>query len=131
LTAFSFVTMRDKGIVGAPTRDRRFATLIRSAKECFREPHLRLRSGQAPPTREPAPFDCAPVFANFGVASDAPPQMLLWREGGDDFFEARLASQRIPERRQFQFTIADDTRWTDDNGELFACEILFANPGCD
>jgi hypothetical protein len=25
----------------------------------------------------------------------------FWRDGGDDFFEARLAAQRIPERHQF------------------------------
>ena len=29
------------------------------------------------------------------------------REGGDDFFEARLAAQRIPQRHQFQFAIAE------------------------
>jgi hypothetical protein len=27
--------------------------------------------------------------------------LLLWREGGDDFFEARVAAERVPERHQF------------------------------
>ena len=32
---------------------------------------------------------------------------LLRREGGDDFFEARLAAQRVPERVQFQIAITN------------------------
>jgi hypothetical protein len=34
-------------------------------------------------------------------AARLPLQLLLWRQRGDDFFEARLAAQRIPERHQF------------------------------
>ena len=30
---------------------------------------------------------------------------LLWRERGDDFFEARVAAQRIPVREQSQFSV--------------------------
>ena len=33
--------------------------------------------------------------------------LLLRREGGDDFFEARITAQRVPERIQFQFAIAE------------------------
>jgi len=33
-------------------------------------------------------------------------QMLLRCEGGDDFFEARIAAQRIPPREQLQIAIA-------------------------
>jgi len=33
---------------------------------------------------------------------------LLRREGGDDFFEARIAAQRIPEREQFQVAIGKE-----------------------
>jgi hypothetical protein len=46
----------------------------------FGKPPLRLRSGQAPPTREPRVL----------------PRSLLRREGGDDIFEARVAPQGVP-----------------------------------
>jgi hypothetical protein len=32
--------------------------------------------------------------------------LLLRCKGGDDFFKARVAAQRIPKRQQFQFAIA-------------------------
>jgi hypothetical protein len=35
----------------------------------------------------------------------ADPAKLFWRERGDDFFEARIAAQRIPVREQFQFSV--------------------------
>ena len=57
--------------------------------------------------------------------------LLLRREGGDDFFEARLAAQRIPPRHQFQFAIADVAGRLDDDGELFAGEIFLSNPRCN
>ena len=54
---------------------------------------------------------------------------LLWCQGGDDLFEARIAAQRVPKRQQLQFAIAELTRKLDGDGELFAGEIVVANPG--
>ena len=58
------------------------------------------------------------------------PEVLFWREGGDDFFEARLAAQRVPERHQFQLPIreVETAGVTDGGGKLFAGEILFTDP---
>jgi hypothetical protein len=53
------------------------------------------------------------------------------RERGNDFFEARLASERIPPRHQFQFTIADVAGRTDGDGNVLAGEIFFSNPRCN
>ena len=47
----------------------------------------------------------------------------------DELFKARIAAQRIPERQQFQFAIAEPAWAADDNGKLFAGEIFFTNPG--
>src|SRR6266436_2560038 len=58
-------------------------------------------------------------------------EYFLWREGGDDFLEARLAAQRIPPRHQFQFAIADVAGRLDDDGELFAGEIFLSKPRCN
>src|SRR6266481_7737692 len=58
-------------------------------------------------------------------------EYFLWREGGDDFFEARIAAERIPPRHQFQFAIADVAGRLDDDGELFAGEIFLSNPRCN
>src|SRR5882724_897301 len=52
------------------------------------------------------------------------------REGGDDFFEAWIAAERIPER-QFQVTIAKAAWTADDAGKLFAGEIFVTNPRSD
>ena len=55
---------------------------------------------------------------------------LLWREGGDDFFEPRIAAKGIPERHQFQFAVAKvhtASGATDGSGKLFAGEIFFTN----
>src|SRR5439155_3712507 len=48
-----------------------------------------------------------------------------------DFFEARVATQRIPEGQQFQLTIAEAAWTADDAGKLFASEIFVANPRSD
>ena len=56
---------------------------------------------------------------------------LLRRERGNDLFEARLASERVPQRQQFQFTIRDVAGRTDGDGELLAGEIFFSNPRCN
>src|SRR3954471_19595917 len=64
-------------------------------------------------------------------AARLPPQSLLRREGGDDFFEAWIAAQRIPPRHQFYFAIAEintTTGGTNGNGKLFAGEIFLTNP---
>jgi hypothetical protein len=48
-----------------------------------------------------------PRTAHGGTVSKAraDPAKLLWRERGDDFFEARIAAQRIPVREQSQFSV--------------------------
>ena len=63
-------------------------------------------------------------------AARLPLHELLRREGGDDFFEARIAAQRVPRWHQFQFAIADGARNRIPNGrgKLFASEILFTDP---
>src|SRR5262249_21197589 len=53
----------------------------------------------------------------------------LWREGGNDLLEARVAAQRVPERQKFQLTIADRAWRPCDSGQLFAGVIFVANPG--
>jgi hypothetical protein len=56
---------------------------------------------------------------------------LLRREGGDDFFEPRVAAKGIPERHQFQFAIAEveaASGTTDGSGKLFAGEIFRTIP---
>ena len=53
---------------------------------------------------------------------------LLRREGSDDFFEARIAAQRVPIRHQFQFAIGGAAWISDGDGKLFAGEIFFTNP---
>src|SRR6266436_6157677 len=49
-------------------------------------------------------------------------------EGGDDFFEARIAAQGVPPRVQFQLAIGELARTPDGDGKLFAGEIVIANP---
>jgi hypothetical protein len=44
------------------------------------------------------------------AASTISAAILLRREIGDDFFETRLAAERVPERMQFQLTIAERAR---------------------
>ena len=46
--------------------------------------------------------------------------LLLRREGRDDFFEARIAAERIPPGQQFQFAVADVTRQPGGDRQLFA-----------
>ena len=58
-------------------------------------------------------------------------QMLFRCEGGDDLFEARIASQRVPPRQQLQFAIADAARKATGVEKLFAGEIVVTNPGGD
>jgi hypothetical protein len=53
------------------------------------------------------------------------------REGGDDFFEARITAERVPPGPQFQPTVAKSTRLPDSAVELFKGVIFIANPGCD
>src|SRR5437868_8924494 len=64
-------------------------------------------------------------------AARLPLQLLLRRERSDDLLEARIASERIPPRHQFQFTIADVAGRPDGDGKLFAGEIFFSNPRCN
>src|SRR5206468_811103 len=52
----------------------------------------------------------------------------LRREGGDDFFEAEIAPQRIPKREQLQISIGQRPWNVSSRGKLFKREILLANP---
>src|SRR5215471_20367644 len=62
-------------------------------------------------------------------ATRLPLQRVLLRcEGGDDLFEARVATQRVPPGQQFQFTIAEPARRTDSNGKLLASQVVVACP---
>jgi hypothetical protein len=40
--------------------------------------------------------------ANYARRRPVLPEILLWREGGDHFFEARIAAQRVASRIEFQ-----------------------------
>src|SRR6266487_3496116 len=80
----------------------------------------------------------APGREEIGVTGEraiCAPQMLLQRERllrfFDELFKARVAPQRIPERQQFQFAIAERAWAADDNGKLFAGEIFVAKPRSD
>ena len=35
---------------------------------------------------------------------------LFWSKRSYDFFESRIAAERVPERQQFQFAVADRAR---------------------
>src|SRR5436190_21846728 len=62
-------------------------------------------------------------------------RMLLQRERllrfFGEFFKSRIATERVPKRHQFQLAIAEVAWVPDRDGELFACEILIANPRSD
>jgi hypothetical protein len=57
--------------------------------------------------------------------------ILVWREGSDNFFETRVATQGIPLRHQFQLTIAERTGVTDGAGKLLTGDRIVANPSGD
>ena len=52
-------------------------------------------------------------------------------EGGDDFFEAWVAAQRVPPGQQLQLAIAEFARWANGNGKLFTGQLFIANPRSD
>src|SRR5207249_6356812 len=53
-------------------------------------------------------------------------------EGGYDFFEARVAAQRVPKRQQLQLAITDSAdRKADDLRKLFAGESSITDRCCD
>src|SRR4029077_10116462 len=49
-------------------------------------------------------------------------------ERGDDFFEARIAAQWVPERVQFQLAVGYPTRNLCRDRQLLQSKILFADP---
>src|SRR5262249_50349065 len=53
---------------------------------------------------------------------------LLRSEGSDDFFETRIAAQRIPKGDQFQLPVTRRAGTADGGRKLFAGEILVADP---
>ena len=53
---------------------------------------------------------------------------LLRRERGDDFVEARIAPQRIPERVQFQLAVAYPARNLSGDRQLLQGEVLLVRP---
>ncbi len=63
------------------------------------------------------------------------PQILLQRDRSlrffHELFKVRVSAQRIPERQQFQVTIAEVAWTADDAGKLFAGEILVTDPCSD
>ena len=58
-------------------------------------------------------------------------KILLGREGGDDFFEARVAPQRIPHRTQAQVAISVGARSFGEGFKLPKRQFTFACPGTD
>ena len=56
-------------------------------------------------------------------------KILLGREGGDDFLEARIAAQRIPQRAQAQVTISVVARSFGEGFKLPKRQLTFACPG--
>jgi hypothetical protein len=62
------------------------------------------------------------------AALPIPKRLQLRRERGDDLLKARVATQRIPKREQFQIAVAELVPRVDDDGKLFAGEIFVANP---
>src|SRR5262249_60577796 len=52
-------------------------------------------------------------------------------EGGNDFFEARIAAKRVPKRNQFQLSITRRAGAADGGRKLFAGEIFVADPCSD
>ena len=46
----------------------------------------------------------------------------------DEFFKARIASQWIPKRQQFQLAVGETARDADSGGELLQGKIFVANP---
>src|ERR1700730_1277996 len=55
----------------------------------------------------------------------------LWREGEDDFFEARIAAKWIPLREKLQFAVSDAAWNLRSDRQLFERQILLAGPGVD
>src|SRR5207249_11668022 len=58
-------------------------------------------------------------------------EVLLRRDGGDDFFEAWMAAQRVPPRIQTQVAVMHSGRDFSCYFELLKCQIAFANPRID
>src|SRR6266853_5547227 len=58
-------------------------------------------------------------------------KILLGREGGDDFLEARIAAQRIPQRAQAQVAISVGARSFGEGFKLPKRQFTFACPGTD
>src|SRR5439155_21646950 len=57
----------------------------------------------------------------------------LRRQGGDDFFEARIAAERVPDREQFQGAVAQHLRCegsTQSSFQLLQGKLLVARPRC-
>src|SRR5262252_3921584 len=62
------------------------------------------------------------------ISSRALSEYLFRRERGDDFFEARITSQRVPIGKKFQLAITDTTWQSSGSGKLFASEVFVAHP---
>src|SRR5437763_4963481 len=59
--------------------------------------------------------------------------VLFRRKGGDDFFEARIAAERVPDREQFQGAVAQHLRCegsTQSSFQLLQGKLLLARPRC-
>src|SRR5947208_2513967 len=59
--------------------------------------------------------------------------LLFRRQRGDDFFEARIAAERVPDREQFQGAVAQHERCgggTQSSFQLLQGKLLLACPRC-
>src|SRR5262249_1941506 len=77
----------------------------------------------------------ATIFSVDPATESGCPTILLQRDWlfcfFDEFFKARVAAQRIPNRHEFQVAIAEGDRAMDDAGKLFGGEFLGTDPRSD
>src|SRR5438067_13417929 len=64
-------------------------------------------------------------------AARLPPQRLLGREGGDDFFEAGIAAQRVPMGIETEVAIGYAQGHFRKGFELLNSQVALASPGTD
>src|SRR6516162_8774191 len=57
--------------------------------------------------------------------------LLIWREGGDDFLKARIATQRVPVRVELEKAITEDARDALHRRDLFDGAISLTSPSID
>ena len=116
---------------GAPELNPQFRALVRAAhalgKKVIDRCNLTVLF-------EPGQEDTAEFLAMHGVAIVASlpcySKANVEKQRGLNVFEPSIAAERIPPREQFQPTIAERARVTDDAFQLFEGEIFVADPRC-